>query len=327
MKIIMQSHVILMLRKLFIWCFLILVTACDNNSETNTAIKEQVDTATQSKLILVSGATGKQGGSVARELLTRGYHVRGLTRNPDSERARNLLKLGVEMVKGDFNDVPSLNRAMQGVYGVFSVQDFWEHGQQAEIVQGINFANAARRAGVNHFIYSSVASANQNTGIPHFDSKYTIEEYIKTLQLPYTIFRPVAFMENWEYVRADIEQGIIYGPQSANTQHQQISVRDIGRFVAEAFDNPADWLGKSIDIAGDQYNKQEIAQIFSRVTGRKIKYLQVPWDEFEKDQGEAMTVMGKWFEDVGYSVDVENLRAQYPWLMTLEQYLQENAWQ
>ena len=309
-------------------CLLLLfsVAACENGNEADTSATKTAASANSDKLILVSGATGRQGGAVARELLSRGYRVRGLTRNPDSERAQQLAGLGIEMVKGDFNDMDSLNRATQGAYGVFSVQNFWEHGKQGEIRQGSNLADAAKQAGVSHFVYTSVANADKNTGIPHFDSKYEIERYILSVQLPYTIIRPVSFMENWEYSRADIENGIIYGPLSPETRHQHIAVKDIGRFAAEAFDNPAEWLGVSIDIAGDDHTQLEIAGIFSRVTGREVKYVQVPWDEYEEQQGEEMTIMEKWFENVGYSVDVEALRSKYDWLYSLEQYLVENDW-
>ena len=309
-------------------CLLLLfsVAACENGNEADTSATKTAASANSDKLILVSGATGRQGGAVARELLSRGYRVRGLTRNPDSERARQLTGLGIEMVKGDFDDVNSLINATQGVYGVFSVQNFWEHGKQGEIRQGSNLADAAKQAGVSHFVYTSVANADKNTGIPHFDSKYEIEKYIQSIQLPYTIVRPVSFMENWEYSRADIENGAIYGPLSPDTRHQHITVKDIGRFVAEAFDNPAEWLGVSIDIAGDDHTQLEIAGIFSRVTGREVKYVQVPWDEYEEQQGEEMTIMEKWFENVGYSVDVEALRSKYDWLYSLEQYLVENDW-
>lgn len=314
-------------RNLF-FCLLLLflAPACEKGNDTDTSAEKTVTGSNSDKLILVSGATGRQGGAVARELLARGYRVRGLTRNPDSERAQHLAGLGIEMVRGDFDDMDSLNRAAQGAYGVFSVQNFWEHGKQGEIRQGSNLADAAKQAGVSHFVYTSVANADKNTGIPHFDSKYEIEKYIQSIQLPYTIVRPVSFMENWEYSRADIENGIIHGPLSPDTRHQHIAVRDIGRFAAEAFDNPAEWLGVSLDIAGDESDQLETARIFSRVTGKDVKYVQVPWDEYEAQQGEEMTIMEKWFENTGYSVDVVDLRNDYPWLSSLEQYLKENDW-
>ena len=196
------------------------------------------------RTILVTGATGRQGGAVTRELLRRGYRVRGLTRNPQSVRALALAELGVKMVQGDFNDSGSLSRALAGVYGAFSVQNYWEYGKEAEIRQGISFADAASAAGVAHFVFSSVAHADESTGIAHFDSKYEIENHIRATGLQYTIFRPVAFMENWEYSRESILAGEMSGPFATDTVRQQISVSDIGRFVAEAFDNPDLWPGQ-----------------------------------------------------------------------------------
>lgn len=315
------------LRNLFC-CLPILfsVAACEQGNDADISARNAAAGNNPDKLILVSGATGRQGGAVARELLARGYRVRGLTRNPDSDRAQQLVGLGIEVVKGDFDDTGSLKQAAQGVYGVFSVQNFWEHGKQAEIRQGSNLADAAKQAGVSHFVYTSVANADQNTGIPHFDSKYEIEKYIQSIRLPYTIIRPVSFMENWEYARADIENGVIYGPLSPDTRHPHITVKDIGRFAAEAFDNPVEWLGVSIDIAGDDHTQRELAGLFSRITGKEVSYVQVAWDEFEEQQGEEMTIMEKWFQNVGYSVDVENLRDNYPWLTSLEQYLLDNGW-
>ena len=327
LKLVMQSPRNYSLRKLFCCLPLLLpLAACENNNDTAVSAKGTEENGNAAKLILVSGATGRQGGAVARELSSRGYRVRGLTRNPESERAQQLAGLGIEMVKGDFDDVNSLLNATQGVYGVFSVQNFWEHGKQGEIRQGSNLADAAKQAGVSHFVYTSVANADQNTGIPHFDSKYEIEKYIQSLQLPYTIIRPVSFMENWEYSRAEIESGTIYGPLSPQTRHQHIAVKDIGRFAAEAFDHPAEWLGVAVDIAGDEHTQLEIAAIFSRVTGKDVKYVQVPWDEYEEQQGEEMAIMEKWFENTGYSVAVDDLRGNYPWLVSLEQFLMENGW-
>src|SRR5947209_18170569 len=148
------------------------------------------------KLILVTGATGKQGGAVLDQLQERGLSVRILTRHPEKPEARALVGRGVDVAQGDLNDTASLTRALEDVHGVFSVQD-WTAGAEAEIRQGINLTEAANRSGVSHLVYSSVGSADQNTGIPHFDSKFRIEEHIRSTGIRYTIFRPVFFMENW----------------------------------------------------------------------------------------------------------------------------------
>ncbi len=215
---------------------------------------------------------------------------------------------------------------MAGVYGAYAVQNFWEHGYEAEIRQGRNYADAAKRAGVKHFVFSSVGGADLDTKIPHFESKFKIEQHIRKIGLPYTILRPVSFMESSEYSRVAIIAGTMREPLSPDTRMQEISVSDIGRFAAEAFDNPAQWLGRAVEIAGAQYTMEESAAIFSRVIGRPVKYEQVPWAQYEKENGPEMTVMMRWFEDVGYNADIAALQASYPGLISLEQYLRDAGW-
>ena len=207
---------------------------------------------TEQKIILVSGATGNQGGAVTRELLKRNYHVRGLTRNPDSKRARALAGMGVEVVKGDFEDPASLDRALAGAYGAFSMQNYWEHGYDAELRQGRNFADAAKRAGVRHFVYSTAASVDKASHIPQFKTKAIIEQYLRTIGLPHTVVRPAAFMTNFEYAREEIQSGTFTNALSPQTRRQYIAVADIGRVVAEVFDDRDRWLNRTIELAGDE---------------------------------------------------------------------------
>ncbi|MEJ7608553.1 MAG: NmrA/HSCARG family protein [Bryobacteraceae bacterium] len=149
-------------------------------------------------MILVTGATGTQGGAVVRHLREKGFAVRALTRHPEKPEARALInQTGVEVARGDYDDKPSLLRALEEVYGVFAVQTPSESGVEAEVRQGVALIDAAHSSEISHFIYSSVGSADQNTGIPHFDSKWKIEEHLRGTGMPYTIVRPVYFMENW----------------------------------------------------------------------------------------------------------------------------------
>ena len=160
----------------------------------------------KNKLILVTGATGHQGGAVLRHVRERGFPCRALTRDPDSPKARSSVGSGLEITRGDQEDQASLTRALDGVYGVFSVQSL-DSGIEAEIRQGRNLADAAKRSRVSHFVYSSVASADQQTGIPHFDSKFQLEEHLRGTGVPFTIVRPAFFMENWLGMREAIENG------------------------------------------------------------------------------------------------------------------------
>jgi uncharacterized protein YbjT (DUF2867 family) len=276
------------------------------------------------KLILVTGATGHQGGAVLQVLHEKGYPVRASTRHPDSPKAHALVGHGTEIVRGDLDDMPSLVRAMDGVYGVFSVQTPMEEGVEAEIRQGINLADAAKRSRVSHFVYSSVSSADRRTGIPHFESKFRIEEHVRATGTPYTIFRPVFFMENWLGMRDTIEQGVLAMPLDPETRLQMIAVRDIGVFTAMAFEKPGHWQGRAVDIAGDELSMREIADSLGRLSGRVVAYSQIPWDRFEQTAGREMTVMYRWFQDVGYSVDLAALRQENSNLTNFERWLQTN---
>jgi len=274
------------------------------------------------RTILVAGATGRQGGATVRALLERGYSVRALTRHPESERAKKLAAAGVEVVKGDLGDPASLRAAVEGVHGVFSVTDFWEHGHDKEIAHGKNLADAAQAAGVKHFVYSSVGGADRATNVGHFESKWQVEQHLKTLSMPWTVLRPVSFMENWD--PAEFKSGKLQSPLAPTTHLQQISVDDIGRFAAEAFDHPDEWVGKTVEIAGDDRTMAEITAAIGKALGREVVYEQIPWADFEKDAPPDITAMFKWFEADGYHADVAGLRARHAFLTSFDAYLQRS---
>jgi uncharacterized protein YbjT (DUF2867 family) len=292
----------------------ILASAC---SESPTPVQAPGD----AKIVLVTGATGTQGGAVARNLLARGYAVRGLTRNPDSERAHAMTQLGVKMVKGDIDDAASLAAAMNSAYGVFAVTSFWEHGYETEVKHGKQLVDAAIAADVEHFVFTSVSGADDYTGIPHFDSKGEIEDYLRESGINYSIVRPVEFMDNIAYYRKQIMTGTYYDPRESGKSHQWIAASDIGFFVGTAFDNPDTWIGKEIDIAGDELTIAEYVDVLSFTMGLNVHHQQIPWRTFEADAGEEMTIMVRWFDEKGYSVDVEALRKEYPGLLTFEQFM------
>jgi uncharacterized protein YbjT (DUF2867 family) len=278
-------------------------------------------------LILVTGATGNQGGAVARSLLDRGFRVRALTRDPQKPEAQALTEQGAEVVQGDMEDRSTMDRVLEGAYGVFSVQNFWETGYEREVQQGKTVADAAKTVGVEHFVYSSVGSAYRKTGIPHFDSKWEIEEHVRSIALPYTILRPVFFMQNWEMMREQILDGTLAQPLDPDKPFQHVAVEDIGAFAALAFEHPDEWLGREVDLAGDEQTMPEIAETFGRVIGREVEYYQVPWDQFEEQMGEEYAVMYRWFNDVGYEADIAVLRQEYPELTTFERYLRSHGWE
>ncbi|HEX7624464.1 MAG TPA: NmrA family NAD(P)-binding protein, partial [Anaeromyxobacteraceae bacterium] len=146
--------------------------------------------------VLVAGATGKQGGAVARLLLEKGHRVRVLTRRPGAKPAASLLAAGAEVHEGDLEDAASVERAAEGADAFFLMATPFEQGVAAEVRQAERAAAGARSAGVKHLVYSSVAGADRDTGIPHFDSKREVERYVQGLGVPYTIVAPAFFMEN-----------------------------------------------------------------------------------------------------------------------------------
>jgi len=242
------------------------------------------------KTILVTGITGQQGGSVARRLHADGWRVRGLTRDPASDKARPFRELGVELVQGDLADESSLRAPLDGAYGVFAMATPFEKGMQNEIAQGKTLGDMAAAAGVQHYVYSSVGSADRKTGIPHFESKAAIEKHLKGLDLPLTIVRPVYFMENlatWGTQEADSGLAIMT-PLPSTTPLQMIAVDDIAAIVGIVFATPAEYIGEAFDIAGDELTMPEAADILAAGIGEPVSCVHVPWDTV-RDQTRTST--------------------------------------
>ena len=246
--------------------------------------------------------------------------MRAMTRDPDRPQARTLAGPGVEVVRGDMEDQRTLTRALDGVYGVHAVQNSHQVGVEGEIRQGMNLADAAKRSDITQFVYSSVASADQRTGIPHFDSKFLIEEHIRGTGMHYALVRPVFFMENWLGMREGIENGVLRLPLEPATRLQMIAVDDIGGVVAMAFERPGKWQDRTFELAGDELSMAELAHAFTRICGHEVRYEQVPWDEFEAKIGKEMTLMYRWFQETGYRVDISAVRQEYPRLKTFDQW-------
>ncbi len=264
------------------------------------------------RTILVVGATGKQGGAVASELLNRGYRVRAMTRKPNSGAARRLATQGAAVVAGDMNDTRAVEQAMRGVWGVFSVQNTWEAGVAREEEQGKRVAHAAKKLGVQHFVYSSVASADRNTDIAHFDNKWRVEEEIRSLDLPsYTIIRPVFFMDNFlsPWFKPGIDKGKLMIGIKPDTILQMIAVADIGKYGCWAFTHHEKLNRRAIDIAGYATTMPDAARTLSHVTGAHVEFVPVPIADVRKFN-EDFAVMLEWFDAVGYRADIEACAAE-----------------
>jgi uncharacterized protein YbjT (DUF2867 family) len=263
-------------------------------------------------------------------MLAQGWRLRALTRNPSGESAAALAGKGVEVVRGDLEDPGSLEAAVRGVYGVYSVQDFWAVGAKREVQQGKNLADAARKAGVEHFVYSSVGGAERNAHIDHWDSKWEIEKRIRELGLPATVLRPAAFMENYyiDQVEIGILKGKLMDPIRADKPYQTIAADDIGAFVALAFSRPKDFISLELEIAGSELTNTQAAEVFSRVLGKRVKFQKLPMPMVRLVLGREFYQMFRWLNAEGFKANIPELRRRYPevHLQSLEEWLRSEGW-
>ena len=260
--------------------------------------------------ILITGVTGHQGGAVAQALQGKGFHLRGLTRTPDSERAAALARRGIDLVKGDLDDEATLRHALSGAWGVFGVQNPLQAGVEREEAQGRRLATLAREAGVEHYVYTSVGSANKRTGVPHFDSKSRIEDTVRAVRFPsHVILRPVFFMENL-LAPFSLQGSTLAWALAPDTKLQMIAVDDIGWFGARAFTDAAALNRREIDIAGDVRTMPETAAILTEALGRPIAFAQTPIEPV-RQYSEDTALMLEWFDRVGYSADIAGLEREF----------------
>lgn len=277
--------------------------------------------------VLVTGATGKQGGQVARLLLRKGHQVHAFTRKADSPAAKALAKAGAKVVTGDLTDRPAVEREVEGVDAVFAMSTPFEAGMEAETKQGITVADAAKAKG-RYLVYTSVGGANRNTGIPHFDSKFKVEQHIGKIGVDAAIVAPVYFMENaFVFGKQELKEGVYATALRPDRKLAQIALDDLAGFAVLALENKARFAGKRIDIASDDLTGAQAAEILSRAMGQPLKYFQVPIEKI-RAMSDDMAKMYEWFERVGYSVDTATLRREYPevgW-HTYESWAKKQDW-
>jgi len=274
------------------------------------------------KVVLISGATGKQGGAVARALAGKGFKLRGLTRKPDGSAAQELAALGVEIVQGDLDDAASLKSALAGAWGASGVQNTWEAGVEREEEQGKRFATLAKEAGVSHYVYTSVGSADEKTGIPHFDNKSRVEDTVRSLSFgSHVILRPVFFMENvvspWFLQGDKVMAGL-----KPTTKVQMVAVEDIGRIGAAAFVRASELNRREIDLAGDSVDMPTATKSIAAALGKNLEFVSLPIEAVRQHSAD-MALMLEWFERTGYSADVPALDKEFGPMLRFEAWVRK----
>jgi uncharacterized protein YbjT (DUF2867 family) len=261
---------------------------------------------------------------VARQLLAHGFQVRALTRDATGAAAQQLQAAGAELVAGDMGDEAALAAAMRGAYGVFSVQPpAWaptpaSDAQEARIGQLV--AQVAQRQGVQHLVYSSVLGSELQVAFrPAF--KYAVEEYIWQSGLPATVLKPAVFMENAYLPTFGLPTASIYNATPFELPTPYIAVEDIGVFARLAFQRPQEFIGQSLNLAGDNLTVTALAELLTRELGTPIAAVQVPL-ELVKAQN---ALFGQFVEAV-YThgippVDLPTLRATHPHLLTVAEWV------
>src|SRR5258706_910269 len=272
---------------------------------------ERKQNMAQELTVVVTGSTGNQGGAVARGLLERGHKVRAVTRDPSSTRAKALANAGATLVAASLEDGAAISKALEGATSLFAMTTPFGGGTVAEIRQGVAAADAAKAADV-HLVFNSVGSANRQTGVPHFDSKYEVEKHIAQIGARATILAPVYFMENLTFGKEQLAKGTYAAALPPTRPLAQIAVADIAAVAVSVPPDAARFTCKRFDLAGDELTGNDVVAILSRVTGRPFAYYQVPLDVIRQHMGEDGVRMYEWFDRVGYTVDRAALHREFP---------------
>ncbi|PKX99566.1 NmrA/HSCARG family protein [Aspergillus novofumigatus IBT 16806] len=291
--------------------------------------------------ILVTGATGKQGGAVIKALTAlqdARFSIFALTRDVDSARSKGLLKHypSIKLISGDLNDPDAIfGRIGLPVWGVFSVQT--PYGKDAsldlEVAQGKSLVDAALRNHVKFFVYSSVDRGGPRSDdgacpVPHFETKRQIEDHLRlktvNANMQYTILRPTFFMDN---ITNDLQGGLVSAAWKANVDPkrvQLIATSDIGLVAAQAFAKPYEYAGRAISLAGDELTHEEAALVWQEETGSPMpigsRILAWALLRAVKD----LRFMFKWFREEGYGANIPELKSQYPELQDLRTWVRSN---
>ena len=279
------------------------------------------------KTIFVTGATGKQGSAAIRHLLQKGFIIKALTRNKQSEKARRIQQSGVEMIEGDLDEPSTYADHLNNIHGIFAVLDFIQ-GPKKETEQGFDLVAAAKEKGIAHLLYSSVIGADANTGIPHWESKNKIENLLKQSGVHHTVIRPSSFMENFLLppVKNRLLKGKLVTPAHKKKVMQYVSTEDVGRVAAIIFSDPQSYMGKTITLAAEQMDGIQLAERFSKAFNKPIKYQQLPGIITRLAMGRDLHMMYNWINqhDAVFVKDLEAFKKEFPGMLSLDEWIHKN---
>ncbi|TVR13422.1 MAG: NmrA/HSCARG family protein [Balneolaceae bacterium] len=275
------------------------------------------------KTVLVFGVTGRQGGAAAVYLQKAGWKVRGVSRNPEKDKAKKMVAAGIEMVKGNLDDPETVKDAFSGVHGVFSVQNPWITGLKKEVEHGRRIVDLASDAGVKHLVYASAGTGDKSTGVPHFNTKAEIEESVKASGIPFTILRSASFMElmrDKDFLPPLVMWNVM--PKIIGDEFPVIwiSAHDVGAVTASVFNNPGEFAGKELQLAADKQSVKECREIYTSLYGNPPKRIPAPawlFKLMQKDLYKMFLWMLQYKEPESI---IEDTRKIYPEALTVEKW-------
>ena len=284
--------------------------------------------APRTEVIAVTGATGRQGGAVTRELLREGWRVRALTRRPESPKARALSAAGAEVMRADMGDRAALRPALHGAYGVFSVQNPMISGHEAEIQQGKLVAEVAKESGVRHLVYGSAGTGQAGTGIPSWESKLQVESHMRGLDLPLTILRPMAFMElmtDKGYFPPVSTWHLMPALMGASRPVGWLSVEDLGAITGKVFAAPEEYLGQDLRLTSDVQTLDACRALYRDVIGKAPGRFPMPVWLFKRFVGSDLITMWSWLRTGQIEFDTTLTKTIYPTALTVRDWLTRQA--
>ena len=283
---------------------------------------------TPRRTIVVTAATERQGRATTTALLQRGWPVRALVRDPDSAPAAELAAAGAEVAVCDLDDADAIKAALGGAHGLFLYQPGFMSpqltpglGPDSELTRGRTVINAALAAGIGHLVYSSALGANLGLS-PLHAPKQALEQQLAASGVPFTIIRPVGFMENYAGPGRGLQPGgTIRTPAPPHIVEQLIAVRDIGAFAAIAVANPGRYAGKAFELAGDELTLPQIAAAMTTALGRPVRYNQIPIEEIRRADPDRAASLERLYNLQPPHANIPHLRDQHAELLTFEQWL------